>query len=115
MSLIKFEMTKEHISLLRNMAWNKGELDPIVGEFDGNYDEEEMGIIIYGMPEGKFDPSNDKVIPYTEEQIEYLNKLKDELPMALDIIMQTGSFEVGHYRTKYHLRDWKSYTPKVKS
>jgi hypothetical protein len=112
MSLIKFELKEDHIKLLRNMAWNKGELDVIVGEFDGDYDEEEMGIIVYGMPEGEFDPTNEKVIPYTEEQVEHLNKLKEELPMALDIIMQTGKFEAGHYKTKYHLRNWKSYTPK---
>jgi hypothetical protein len=97
------------------MAWNKGEMDPIVGEFDGDFDEEEMGIVIYGVPEGDFDPLTEEVIPYNEEQIEYLNKLKEELPTALDIIMQTGEFKAGHYKTKFHLRDWKPYTPKVKA
>jgi hypothetical protein len=42
MSLVKFELKEDHISLLRNMAWNKGDMDPIIGEFDGDYDEEEI-------------------------------------------------------------------------
>jgi hypothetical protein len=114
MSLVKFELTEDHINLLRNMEWNQGEMDPVVGEFNGDYDEEEMGIIIYGKPEGDFDPLDEEVIPYTEEQIEHLNKLKEGLPMALDIIMQTGKFEAGHYKRKFHLRDWKKYEPKDK-
>ena len=107
MSLIKFELKQEHIDLLRNMVWSETEMEPIVGEFNGDYDEEEMGIIIFGMPDAAFDPTNDKVIPYSEEQIKVLNKLKSELPMAMDIVMQNGNFETGHYKTKYHLRDWK--------
>jgi hypothetical protein len=112
MSLVKFELKEDHISLLRNMAWNKGDMDPIIGEFDGDYDEEEMGLIIYGVPDTEFNPESDKVIPYTDEQIEVLNKLKEELPTAMDIVMQLGTFEAGHYKTKYHLRDWKKYEPK---
>jgi hypothetical protein len=114
MSLVKFELKEEHINLLRNMAWDKGEIDPVVGTFDGDYDEEEMGIIIYGNPEGDFDPLDEKVIPYTEEQIKILNGLKEELPTALDIILSTGKFEAGHYKRKFHLRDWKKYEPKKK-
>lgn len=114
MSLIKFELKEDHINLLRNMVWNKDELNVIEGNFDNDYDEEEMGIIIYGVPDREFDPLDDRVIPYTTEQVEYLNKIKEELPMALDIIMNTGKFEAGNYKTKYHLRDWKKYEPKKK-
>lgn len=112
MSLVKFEVKEEHIKLLRNMAWDKDELNPLVGMFDGDYNEEEMGIIIFGKPEEEYDPTEAKVIPYTEEQIVYLNELAEGLPEAMDIIMETGEFKAGHFKRKSHLRNWKRYEPK---
>lgn len=30
-----------------------------------------------------------------------------ELPTALDIILHNGNFELGTYKRKFHVRDWK--------
>jgi hypothetical protein len=44
---------------------------------------------------------------YTDSQIAEWDKLYSELPMALDVILYNGNFELGTYKTRYHLRDWK--------
>ena len=49
---------------------------------------------------------------FTEEEKSRFIKIFNELKTALDIILYTGSFELGHYKTKFHIRDWKKYTPK---
>lgn len=110
MALDKFELKQDHISLLRNMVFNADE-NKIVGVFDGDYSEEEMGIIIFGKPES-VDLEKDKVVVYSDEQVEYLGKLKEELPDALNIIMQTGSFETGHFKKKHYVKHWTKYEPK---
>jgi hypothetical protein len=51
--------------------------------------------------------TNDKFPEYSVEQKSEWDKLYSELPMALDIILYNGSFELGKYKTRYHLRDWK--------
>ena len=97
------------------MRWDLDESESdneMIGNFDGDYREEEMGIIIYGVPENDFDIKEAKVLPYTEDQIEYLKELAEELPIVMDIVMHLGKFKAGHYRRKYHNRDWKKYEPK---
>jgi hypothetical protein len=49
---------------------------------------------------------------YTPEQTKEWDKLISELPTALDIILYNGHFELGLYKSKYHLRDWKKITSK---
>jgi len=107
MSVVRFELKDVHIKLLRNMEWGVGELDTIIGNFYGDSILDEMGLIVFGKPENDFDPLSDIRVDYSNEQIEYLNTLKIELPTALDIVMQTGDFKCGWYKRKYHLKTWK--------
>ena len=74
---------------------------------------ESIDLILNGKPEN-FDPLNTSELrEFTSEQIKEWDKLISELPTALDIIlnMYNDKFELGIYKTKYHLRDWK----KIKS
>jgi len=117
MSVIKFELTEQHIALVKNLNYealfslanddkvsHEGNL---FGYSDDTFDD--VGIIIYGMPEGDFDPLSSGTIKYTEEQKNEMGKLISELPKALQIMLQTGRFEIGQYKTRHHLVDWKKY------
>jgi hypothetical protein len=65
-----------------------------------------MGVILYGRPED-FDPFDGDPFDWTDEQKEEMDKLLSELPLALDIVLNTQSFELGLYKTKFHVREWK--------
>ena len=116
MSVIKFELKKEHIILLKNLRWGLMENKFIVSTEDITEDPAPFGadtiyegidLVLNGKPES-FDPMNStEPKTYTTEQIAEWDKLISELPTALDIILYNGTFELGTYRTKYHIRDWK--------
>jgi hypothetical protein len=114
MSVIKFELKKVHVDLLRQLRWTMDENKFIVSAenleddavpFGLNSVYEAVDLIINGKPDN-FDVM-DVIKDYTNEQIEEWNKLLLELPTALDIILYNSSFELGHYKTKYHERNWK--------
>ena len=126
MSLIKFELKDDHIKLLKHIKWSMNsntkmlttyagtaEGDDVfesITPFGGDDLIEDMAIIIYGKPEVELDPFNsDDKYEYSKEQKDYLTKLFDELPTALDIILYTQKFESGRYKTKSYLRDWIKY------
>lgn len=112
MSIIKFELKEDHIKLLKHLEWNeltdtksivsKGENTPF-GGFD-HY--EDMGIILYGRPP-EFDPFEGNPFGWTDEQKEEMDTLLTELPLALEVILNTQSFTPGRYKTKFHDRHWK--------
>jgi hypothetical protein len=116
MSVLKLELKKEHVELLKHLRWslkdnvvsgisNDGEeFAPPFGE-DSIY--EAIDLILNGKPEN-FDPlSTEDIKEYSEEQKAEWDKLYSELPLALDVILFNGNFELGTYKTKWHLRDWK--------
>ena len=116
MSIIKFELTEQHIALAKNLKFdalfslaygNVHYEGNLFGYADDTFDD--VGIIIYGMPErdGDFDPLASDVIVYTEEQKNEMGKLIEELPTALQIMMQTGTFVTGNYKTRHHDVFWK--------
>ena len=121
MSVIKFELKKEHVLLLKNLRWGLTQNKFIVSTenitedpapFGADTVYEGVDLILNGKPEG-FDPlNNDGMGTYTDEQISEWDKLISELPTALDIILYNGNFELGTYKTRYHLRDWKKITTK---
>ena len=116
MSVLKIEITNEHLLLLKNLNWSlkanivssighdgDGEIPPF-GQ-DNIY--EAMALILNGKPE-KFDPFN------TEEETEYsedfkakCERLYSELPLALEVVLQRQSFSLGTYKAQYHDRVWK--------
>lgn len=116
MSVIKFELKKEHIKLLRQLRWSTTSDKKTIISVD-NVDEpllfnennvyEAIDMILNGKPP-KFDPMNTyELTEYPPEQIKQWDELLSELPMALDIILYNGHFNCGLYKTKFHLRDWK--------
>lgn len=111
MALLKFELTEQHISLCRYIDWT--EFPTRKEAFDnGNknmkkeiYDE--FGLILYGKPDKEFDPMESEQESWSDKHIEEMDKFVQELPTALQIMLQTGNFEYGTYKTKHYLIEWK--------
>lgn len=122
MALLKFELTDDHLKLLKNLKWSINENNNCIesigeGEeygtspFGGDNIIEDMFLILQGKPED-FDPLNDEIFYINEEYIKEMEQLYSELPTAMDIVMFTGKFEPGHYKTKWYDRNWIKFTPK---
>lgn len=117
MSVIVLELKEEHIKLLKHLRWSINDKNFIISTENADEDPAPFGenniydamkIILEGRPEN-FDPLNTSEIEeYSVEQKAIWDKLYQELPIALDIILFNGHFELGKYRTRYHLRDWKN-------
>lgn len=116
MSVIKFELKKEHLILLKNLRWsiNKqnilsgvadegDEIAPPFGEYN-IYDA--INLMLNGKPENIDFMTHDDFFTYTDEQKSDWDNLYSELPIALEIILSTGKFETGRYKAKYHDRVW---------
>lgn len=103
--------------------------DVILTPFGGDNLIEDIGHIIYGRPEDEdIQPKRrdneedephivrigevDETFGYSPEQIKEITDLFNGLAMALEICLYTQSFEVGHYKRKYHDRHWIKYEPK---
>ena len=117
MSVIKLTITEDHIKLIKQLRWSLNSENHIVAlghdgvenvpPFGENNLYEAIDLILNGLPEG-FDPFSTEDEPvYTDEQKATWDKLYEELPMVLDIIMFNGNFETGTYKTKFHDRVWK--------
>lgn len=115
MSVVKFELKKEHVMLLKNLKWGLLENKFIVSTEDITEDPAPFGVdnvyegidlILNGKPED-FDPLNSVEKEYSDEQKDAWDKLISELPTALDIILYNGHFDLGTYKTKFHDRQWK--------
>lgn len=116
MSILILELTETHVKLLKQLRWSVNKKGFIVGTEDDEIDPAAFGenniyeaidLILNGRP-ANFDPLKTEDLPvYTTEQMDEWDKLYTELPMALDIIMYNGNFDLGTYRTKFHDRQWK--------
>lgn len=123
MALIKFEVTDNHLKLLRQLRFHKdgdhltsGDrgVDELVGTpspYGGDSTVDDMGLIIFGPPKG-FNPMESDSFGWSQEQLEEIEKLKGGVPTALDICLSTGKFEAGHYKRKSYERNWTKYDPK---
>lgn len=121
MSILKLELTNKHIKLLKYLKCNLIDgniilsIDaddgvPILLTDDNKY--EYIDLTLNGMPED-FDPFNmEEMVEYTKEQKDEWDKLYNELPLALDVIMFNGNFELGSYATQYHDRNWRAVKSK---
>jgi len=117
MSNIKFELKEDHLKLLKHLSWNELTGDKQINTsgtnspFGGLDYYEDMGIILFGQPEGfnpeKHDGEEGDPFEWTTEQKEEMDELILELPVAIEIVLSTGSFEVGNYKCRYHIREWK--------
>jgi hypothetical protein len=116
MSALIFELKEEHLKLLKNLRWslNKDKIiSGVADEGDGvapPFGEvnlyEGIDLILNGRPAGVDLLTVEEFPEYSEEQKAEWDKLYADLPMALDIVLYTGKFELGKYKTRYHLRDW---------
>jgi hypothetical protein len=115
MSVIKFELKQEHLDLLKNLKWSLSDEKLLVSvenhedllPFGADDIYETMNIILNGKPQ-EFKPLEmERITTYTKEQVDNWDVLLSELPIALEIILHTGKFELGSYKAKYHDRLWK--------
>lgn len=117
MSAINFELKPEHVLLLKNLRWslNKENIisgvadegDDVAPPFGENNIYEAIDLILNGRPDD-FDPFNvEEIKEYSDIQKAEWDKLYNELPMALDVVLFNQHFETGNYKTRYHIRDWK--------
>jgi hypothetical protein len=117
MSVIVFELTEKHVKLLKHLRWSinaqniisgvADEGDDVAPPFGENNIYDAIDLILNGVPEN-FNPLEEEEIrEYTDEQKAEWDKLYNELPTALDVILYNASFELGTYKTKYHDRNWR--------
>jgi len=123
MGLIKFEITENHLKLLKQLRFHSmgdhlksgtrevDELDGTASPYGGDSLEDDMGLIVYGPPEN-FDPMESEGFEWTQEQLDELRELHEGMPTALDISLSMGEFKVGHYKRKSYERNWEGFEPK---
>jgi len=116
MSLLTLKITEDHLKLLKYLKWSINGKGFIVGTEDDTYDPAPFGennlydamqLILEGKPSDIDFLTHEDIITYTDEQKEVWDKLYAELPLALEIILYNGNFEIGTYAAQYHNRLWK--------
>lgn len=115
MALLKFELKKEHLILLKFLNWgmtDEGQLTTVNEEgattmFGGHDMMEDALIMIYGKTNEEFDPLSIYNSIYSDEQRALVQQYIDELPKALEVINFTQSFELGTYKSKWNFKTWK--------
>ncbi len=116
MSVLTLDLKEEHLKLLRHLKWGLADKKFVISAqdvvedmtpFGGDNIYDDIDLILNGKPEN-FNPLiAEEFRQYSKEEIEKMDKLVEELPMALDIILYNGHFELGTYVTRYHDRQWK--------
>lgn len=114
MSILKFEVTEQHLLLLKHLRWSINKNGFIIGTEDEEIDpapfnENSLYEAIDLILNGKRDLTQDSflAVEYSQAQKEEWDKLYSELPTVLSIVLQRQSFELGKFRTKWHDLDWK--------
>ena len=117
MSVLIFELKKEHVLLLKNLDWSLNKANIITGiadegdayapPFGTNDIYEGIDLILNGKT-NDYDPlTHEDMVIYSDEQKAEWDELYSQLPMALSVVLFNGSFELGTYKTRYHFKDWK--------
>ena len=83
MALIKFELKKEHLILLKFMDWETISKDRLASKIEegaetpfGGIDIiEDVGTMIFGKPDEEFDPTSPSPPKYSKEQQEFIKEL----------------------------------------
>jgi hypothetical protein len=107
MSIIKFEVKEDHLKVLPFLQFKVEGRSITSGDesqspFGGEDLYTEMGNMIFGKPDGEFDPMSTEDPQYSTEQKLYLEELFQELPTVLDIVLKYGQALPGTYKRKYH-------------
>tara|TARA_R110000796_G_scaffold162503_1_gene279269 strand:- start:11464 stop:11820 length:357 start_codon:yes stop_codon:yes gene_type:complete len=116
MALVKFEIENYHLILLKHLDWeiikDSVKISSIIEEgsespFGGLSVTEDVGVMLFGKPEGTFDPLSAYGPQYTDEQKMVIARVWGELPKALEICCYIQKFEAGVYATKWNLKHWR--------
>lgn len=116
MSLKNFELKEDHKKLIKNLRFKTDGHSLLGGDeheestpFGGSDLYEQIGLIIYGKTIDDFDPTSEVGDEYTTEQKLYMESLFQELPTALEIVINSDHSSTGHYKRKSHGEpfDWK--------
>lgn len=117
MAVLKQKVTEDHIKVAKQLVFTNMDnvifaADETGSPFGGTDISEDIDTILVGLPEGGIDPFKDPK-ELDGETREYYLKLYAELPNVLEIILQLGTFETGHYKRRKHIQrgGWKKYTP----
>jgi len=113
MSIIKFNLTKEHIALIKAIDWKtiafphlKQEVNTNTPFTNGESITQDIGLILFGKRYDEITPEHKEDVKYSQEEITHMKKLYEELPLALSICLYCNDFEPGEYKTKSYLREW---------
>jgi len=110
----KFKLTKEHITLLRYLVWDKGETNIIElnqdsgSPFGGDSLYEDVALMIYGKL-NDFDPNSEELYSLSDEQKTHIDQLIEELPKALSIFLSVGELKTGTYTKRWNTPFWEYY------
>ena len=117
MSVLKFELKEEHVKLIKQLRWSFNSENQIVAlghdgvenlpPFGEDNLHEAIDLILNGFDKDMDPFTVEGPKAYSDEQKAEWDKLYDELPTAIDIVLYNGSYELGKYKTKYNLREWK--------
>lgn len=118
MSVITLELREDHVKLIKQLRWSvRNSVISGIGHDGEDYvppfGEDNLHEAIDLILNGKDDRDpfiTDEPKEYSQEQKAYWDNLYRELPIALDIILFNGSFDLGLYKTKFHTRDWRKVT-----
>lgn len=105
----RFEMTAEHVALLRashvswnEMEWGSATVDPKRPYGNGDIDRDLHGIL------GDARDWDDEVAPKEQRELAArYRRLHAETETALQVVLVTGSFELGVYEARDYTRDWR--------
>jgi hypothetical protein len=110
MSINRFELTEDHIKLVKNIKINEISGVPQIDEdnpFGGDNLYDDMNLILNGKTREVGPDDTWEEVSYPEEDIVYWDKLKSELATALDVVLCVSSFEPGTYGSRSFNRTWK--------
>jgi hypothetical protein len=117
MSVLKFELKEEHVKLIKQLRWSFNSENQIVAlghdgvenlpPFGEDDLYEAIDLILNGFDKDMDPFTVEGPKTFSDEQKAEWDKLYEELPTAIDIVLYNGSYELGKYKTKYNLREWK--------
>lgn len=113
MSLIKLEITEDHLKLLKLLNFTNQDEHLTTQDKDSEKDNAfgyetryvEMELAINGRPT-KFDPTATELFEISDEQKTYLDSLWGEMHLVLELKCFFDHLTPGLYKRKFHDRNW---------
>ena len=119
MSVITFELKEEHLKLLKFLRWRIND-KRLIESTETTEEKDEaprpfgednlyvgIDLILNGKPEEFNALVAEEVKVFSKEEIDLMDKIYSELPVALEIVLFSGKFEAGTYVARFHDRQWK--------